>query len=289
MSTSLSLFDLKPGKVLLDRYKIQQPHREGNISATFAVEDAEDGSSKELQVFHAGLFEGPDQGAQFAERIEGWQSVTVEGIAHLHSVEALDDGAVLLLTSFPDGPSLRTWLKEGSPMSSVEVVQLGKRMLGALQAVHAHGLIHGDIKPSSIHLPTDGGGAFLVDAGITPAMWAAKHLGTRTALIGTPFYAPIEQFTGDSPDELSDLYNLSTVMYELLTGVLPWSGTGYIEVFQSKMQPRPPAMSQRAPGVEIPRELEEVIATGLSANRRERHPDAASFLEQLSVVGATSA
>lgn len=289
MSTSLSLFDLKPGKVLLDRYKIQQPHREGSISATFAVEDAEDGSSKELQVFHAGLFEGPDQGKQFAERIEGWQRVTVDGIAHLHSVEALDDGAVLLLTSFPEGPSLRTWLKEGSRMSPVEVVQLGKRMLGALQAVHAHGLIHGDIKPSSMHLPAGGDGALLVDAGITPAMWAAKHLGTRTALIGTPFYAPIEQFTGDSPDELSDLYNLSTVMYELLTGVLPWSGTGYIEVFQSKMQPRPPAMSQRAPEVEVPHALEEVIATGLSANRRERHPDAATFFEQLSSVGITSA
>lgn len=289
MSTSLSLFDLKPGKVLLDRYRIQQPHREGSISATFAVEDAEDGSSRELQVFHAGLFEGPAQGAQFAERIASWQSVTVDGIAQLHSVEALDDGAVLLVTAFPDGPSMRTWLKEGSPMAPADVVLLGKRVLRALQVVHAHGLIHGDIKPSSIHLPAGVGEALLVDAGITPAMWAAKHLGTRTALIGTPYYAPIEQFTGDSPDELSDLYNLSTVMYELVTGVLPWSGAGYIEVFQSKMQPRPPAMSQRAPGVEVPRGLEEAIATGLSANRRERHPDAASFLEQLEAVEVTSA
>ena len=59
-------------------------------------------------------------------------------------------------------------------------------------------------------------------------------------------------------------------MYELLTGVLPWSGKGYIEVFQSKMQARPPAMSERAPGVEVSAALEEVISIVLSAKRARR-------------------
>lgn len=289
MPTSLSLFDLKPGKVLLDRYQIQRPHREAGISAAFAVEDTEDESRKELQVFHAGLFESPEQAAQFAERLRAWNSVAVEGIVQLHCVEALDDGAVLLVTDFPAGCALRTWLVENPRMEQAEVIALCTGLLEALQVAHEHGLIHGDIKPASIHFHPGEGKGVLVDAGITPAMWAAKHLGTRTALIGTPFYAPIEQFTGDSPDELSDLYNLSTVMYELLAGVLPWSGTGYIEVFQSKMQAHPPAMSERAPGVEVSPELEAVIATGLSANRRERHAGAASFLERLSMVDVAPA
>ena len=169
-------------------------------------------------------------------------------------------------------------------MEESELVELACYLLAGLVASHERGLVHGDIKPSAIYFrPGEGVGQF-VDGGITPAMWAAKHLGTRTALIGTPFYAPIEQFTGDSPDELSDLYNLATVMYEQLTGVLPWSGKGYIEVFQSKMQKTPPKMATRAPGVEIHPSLEAVVAVGLRAERSERHPSAEVFLARLRAI-----
>lgn len=288
MPTSLSLFDLKPGKTLLDRYQILRPHRESGIAATFVVEDGKDGVQKELLAYPAGLFESREQAAQFAERMLPWCELEVEGLCALHRVEALDDGAVLAIGDFPPGRSLRTRVEEHGPMDQREVVSLGTSVLRALGQVHDAGLVHGDIKPAAIHLTQDGG-ALLVDAGITPAMWAAKHLGTRTALIGTPYYAPIEQFTGDSPDELSDLYNLSTVLYELLTGVLPWSGKGYIEVFQSKLLPRPPAMSERAPGVRVSPELEEVIATGLSAERRSRHLSAGAYLEALQSVDVAAA
>ena len=111
MSTSLSLFDLKPGKLLLDRYQIQRPHREGGISAAFAVEDTEDETRKELQAFPGGLFEGPKQAAQFADRLTAWCGLEVEGVATLHDVQVLDDGAVLLVTDFPSGQALRSWMK----------------------------------------------------------------------------------------------------------------------------------------------------------------------------------
>lgn len=284
MPTSLSLFDLKPGKVLLDRYQILRPHREAGISAAFAVEDNEDESRKELQAFPSGLFEGHKQASEFADRLSAWQGLNIDGVNTLHEVRVLDDGAVLLVTDFPAGQSMRSWMNENPRMEQSEVLALGSYLLKALAQVHEAGQVHGDIKPSAIQFRPGEGVGELIDGGITPAMWAAKHLGTRTALIGTPYYAPLEQFTGDSPDELSDLYNLSTVMYELLTGVLPWSGKGYIEVFQSKMQKRPPAMSQRAPGVDVSSELEAVVARGLYAERKERHPSAETFLEQLASV-----
>jgi hypothetical protein len=73
-------------------------------------------------------------------------------------------------------------------------------------------------------------------------------------------------------------------MYEMLTGVLPWSGKGYIEVFQSKMQKSPPKMSVRAPAIDVDPALEAVIARGLSAVRKERHDSAEAFLERLRAV-----
>ena len=73
-------------------------------------------------------------------------------------------------------------------------------------------------------------------------------------------------------------------MYELLTGVLPWVGKGYIEVFQSKMQKTPPAMSVRAPGVDVAPELEGVVSRGLKAERAGRYATARDFLERLKAV-----
>jgi serine/threonine-protein kinase len=284
-TTSLSIFDLRPGNTILDRFLLKAPLRENGIASTFEVEDADGGTTRELQVFPAGLFEDPEQASEFAGKLEPWVRVDVPALQRVHSVQALDDGTVVILADPPEGQELRALMESQGRMDPGDVISLVTPILNGLNVIHGQGLVHGDIKPAAVFSSRAGEGR-LVDGGVTPAMWAAKHLGTRTALIGTPFYAPIEQFTGDSPDELSDLYNLATVMYEMLTGVLPWSGTGYIEVFQSKMQETPPSMSLRAPDAEVPRALEEAVARGLIASRRKRYPSAEAFLEGLSAAAA---
>ena len=90
-----------------------------------------------------------------------------------------------------------------------------------------------------------------------------------------------ERIRGDPFDARADLYGLGTVLYELLTGVMPWEGRGFIEVFQSKMQEGPPPMKQRAPGVDIPSGLEAAIAKSLRAKRSERYVAADDFLRAL--------
>ena len=127
----------------------------------------------------------------------------------------LEDGSILVVTDLPTGDSLRDVLTEKGAFSAAEVQSIGTTVLGGLSAVHAAGHIHGDIKPNAIHLT--GEGPVLVDGGITMGLWSAKHLGDKTALIGTPFYAPVEQFGGEAPDISSDIYNVATVLYELAT------------------------------------------------------------------------
>ncbi|MEM9379388.1 MAG: serine/threonine-protein kinase [Planctomycetota bacterium] len=275
----LSLFDLTPGKVLLDRYKIDAPHRENGMSAAFRVTDEREEGERELQAFPASLFEGLHQAEAFGDTLRRWADLADGSFAQVRDVEVLGDGAVIAISDFPSGHALREEFAERGRFEAQEVVDLGVALLDGLDAAHRRGLIHGDIKPDTVFLGK--AGPTLVDGGVTPGLWAAKHLGTRTALIGTPFYAPIEQFGGDAPDERSDLYNLATVMYELLTGVMPWKGRSYIEVFQSKMQPEAPAMRGLAPDVEVDRDLEAAIAQALRGKRLERHASAEAFREAL--------
>ena len=284
MSFSLSFFDLVPGKVLLDRYRILRPHRETGMATAFAVEDEEDNSRAEVQVFPSTLFADYEQARGFADRLVGWSELNYAAVLRTHGVEVLEDGTVLLITDFPTGSSLRGRMSDSARMDPDEVLALSRDLLGGLGEIHAAGLVHGDLKPASIYLRGEGLGAQLVDCGVTPGLWEAKHLGTRTALIGTPFYSPLEQFSGDSPSASADLYGLGTLMYELITGVMPWQGNGFIEVFQSKMNEGPPAMAVRAPCVDVPMELEQAIAKSLRAKRAERYVSADDFMGALSAL-----
>src|SRR5262249_26549062 len=98
---------------------------------------------------------------------------------------------------------------------------------------------------------------------------------------GTPYYAPVEQFGGEAPDVLSDVYNVATVLFELVTGVLPWPGSSMLEVFQQKLDKQAPSMKKRAPKVEVAPELESAIVHGLMAGKRKRFQSAAAFREAL--------
>ncbi|MEZ5977872.1 MAG: protein kinase [Planctomycetota bacterium] len=148
--------------------------------------------------------------------------------------------------------------------------------------VHAAGLVHGDLKPSAVFV--DGDRVVLADGGGTPSLWTAKHLGERTALIGTPYYAPIEQFGGEAPDAGSDVYNLATLLFEMACGAQPWAGRSFLEVFQAKLAAEPPTIASRAPKARVPRELEAVLRRGLHADAQRRYPSAAALRKALEAL-----
>lgn len=283
-SQGVPLLDLSPGRLVGERYRVVQPHRQGGFSVAFEVNDEETGERRELQLFAASLFEKEDQAEEVRASLAPWMEIDAESVVRVTDVALVGSSAVALVTDFPRGETVRARLKDRGRIPQEEVVAIGCQLLEGLVEFHGAGLVHGDIKPSTIHIEQERRDArvLLVDGGVTPALWTAKDLGDKTALIGTPFYAPVEQFGGDSPNVQSDLYNLAAVLFECATGVLPWPGSSFVEVFQAKLDKTPPSMSLRAPEVEIDPELERVIVTGCLAVRDERYPSAEAFLRELS-------
>jgi len=282
---TVSLFDLAPGKTLLERYKILRTNRHGGMATTFVVEDLKKKGSLEMQVFPAALFESHQQSAEFAESLARWKDLHAASVLSAREVHAIEDGTIFYLTDLPPGRSLRAYLVEKPRVTPKESVSMGLQLLDELAAIHGAGLVHGDIKPHTIHVEESKGlRVTLVDGGITQALWSAKHLGDKTALIGTPYYAPLEQFGGESPDVQSDLYNLATVLYEIVSGAMPWRGKTFLEVFQSKLAKSPPPMRSLAPAVEVPADLEAAIAVGLMADRGLRYRTAAEFKARLTAA-----
>ena len=285
-SEGLTLYDLSPGKRVADRYCIVDANRQGGLSTAFEVRDERTGDRCEMQLFPAGLFDGPSQKEEFHSILSPWLKVDSASVLRVREILLLEPGTLALITDFPGGDALRTRLKRKKRLDATEVLRLGCHVLDGLEEIHRHQLVHGDIKPSTVHVHGRGGDleALLVDGGVTPALWTAKDLGDKTAMIGTPYYAPIEQFGGDSPNVQSDIYNLATVLFESLTGVLPWSGSTFMEVFQAKLDKRPPSMKERAPKVAVDPALEQAIVTGCLADRSQRYSSASEFREALTAL-----
>jgi len=280
MTQYLTTYDLVKGKKLADRYTIVALRRQTGFAAVYEATDPA-GARCELSLFPAGLFEKADQAEEFRERLLPWREIDSAHVLHVREVLSVS-GGLLLITDLPSGEELRTRLDREKRLSSAELIALGSQLLEGLGRIHGAGLVHGDIKPKTIHV--DGKGAklraLLVDGGITPSLWNAKGLGEKTALIGTPYYAPIEQFGGEAADVRSDIYNLATVLYECAAGVIPWTGASFLEVFQSKMQD-PPPMRKRAKECELDSNLEAAILRGCLVDRRMRYASAREFQQAL--------
>ena len=280
MSQYLTTYDLTKGKKLADRYTIVGSRRQSGFAAVYEATDPEGGRC-EVSLFPAGLFEQADQAEEFRARLTPWAEIESKHVLRVREVLSLA-GGLLLVTDLPSGESLRERMAKKKRLAASEVVALGSQMLEGLGRVHGAGLVHGDIKPLTIFVAGEGAKchAQLVDGGVTPSLWNAKGLGEKTALVGTPYYAPVEQFGGEAADVRSDIYNLATVLYECATGVLPWKGSSFLEVFQAKLQD-PPAMKKRAPDVELDPHLEAAILRGCLTDRRKRYASAREFQDAL--------
>ena len=280
----LSLFELRPGKEILGRFTIVKPTRQNDLAFSFSAEEGAD--ARELTVFPPALFDKPSQVDEFVSFWQAWTAVESPHVVRLREVLSIDDECVMLVTDDASGTSLRDWMTENGRMDVPDALRLGVQLAEGLNEIHASGLVHGDIKPQTILVvdQADGLGAQLVGGGVTTGLWNAKGLGERTALIGTPYYAPVEQFGGESPDVQSDIYNVATVLFELVAGVLPWPGKSFLEVFQAKLDKNPPSMRRRAPDVEVPEEVERAIVRGLLADKTERYASAEDLLGALRAV-----
>jgi len=286
MTEYLTSYDLVKGKKLGDRYTIVGTRRQGGFAAAYEATDPH-GRRFEVQLFPAGLFDGREQAEEFRQRLLPWKEIDSPFVLRVAEVLSLS-GGLLLVTDVPRGVSLRQCLNEAQRLEPGEVITLGCQLLEGLGRVHGAGLVHGDIKPYTIHVDgredeSSGLHTLLVDGGVTPGLWSAKGLGEKTALIGTPYYAPAEQFGGEAADVRSDIYNVATVLYEALTGVLPWSGTSFLEVFQAKLAD-PPPMRKRVPGLEVESRLEAAILRGCLADRRKRYSSSHEFEQALAAA-----
>ena len=179
------------------------------------------------------------------------------------------DGRLFVDMRLIEGRDLQTVLSDG-PLSPDRAVQIVEQVAQALYAAHAVGLVHRDVKPSNI-LVDDNDFAYLIDFGIARAA-GETGLTNTGATIGTWSYMAPERFQGGTADARADIYALGCVLYESLTGRLPFPGQTLEQIAMAHMTQPPPRPSEIKDG--IPATMDDVIATGMAKNPDQRYASA---------------
>jgi serine/threonine-protein kinase len=198
---------------------------------------------------------------------------------------SLDDGSLYLAMELLDGRSLEEILEKG-PLPLRRAIEIGKQILSGLEAAHALGFVHRDVKPGNVIITRSGGmdTVKLIDFGIASNDRAAIKLTVMGVAFGTPEYISPEMALGVPVDARADLYSVGVVLFEMVTGRLPFAAKDVSVLLREHVGAPPPRPSSVAPKAGVPPALEEVIHRALAKIPEERYSSAKAMREALAGV-----
>ncbi len=216
---------------------------------------------------------------------------TTAGFSHRHAVTVFDagedDGDLFIVMELVDGPSLAEYLARTGPLPVDETVRLAGQVLSALAAAHAAGIVHRDVKPANILIGADGE-TKLADFGIAKRFDDLDASVTATGMvIGTPRYLAPEQALGSPVTPATDVYAMGIVLFEMLTGRLPFEAESPAAAALERLSRTAPDVRTLRP--DVPPALAAAIARALATEPDERPATAADLLALLDSTSSTSA
>ena len=267
-------------------YQIVAPLGEGGMAAVYKAYQP----SMERYVAVKVLPRQIADSAEFIARFKREARMLAQ-LQHPHILPVFDygesDGYTYIVMSFVQGGTLADLLKTRR-MSLPEIRRMMTQIGDALGYAHMRGMIHRDVKPSNV-LIDERGNCLLTDFGLARMTEASVHLTSSGAIMGTPAYMSPEQGAGTKLDGRSDIYSLGVILYEMITGQVPYSAETPIAVVLKHIQGPLPSARKLAP--ELPEELELVLLKSLAKSPTDRYQNAEDFVQaiRLAIPSASGA
>jgi hypothetical protein len=184
------------------------------------------------------------------------------------------DGRLFIAMRFIEGSDLATLLKSAGAMEPFRALDIMRQVAAALDAAHRHGIVHRDVKPGNVLIAHEGGveHAYLTDFGLTKQVGSSTGFTKTGMWVGTLDYIAPEQITGGAVDARADVYALACVMFQTLTGKVPFPRAEDAAKLYAHVHQPPPLLSELRP--ELPDRLTSVLGRAMAKHPEERHPSA---------------
>nr|WP_157224126.1 Stk1 family PASTA domain-containing Ser/Thr kinase [Nocardia paucivorans] len=267
--------------MLEGRYRIDAPIARGGMSMVFRGEDTRLDRPVAIKVMDPKFAGDP----QFLTRFE-FEARAVAKLKHPALVEVYDQGVdgehPFLIMELVQGGTLRELLRERGPMPPHAVRAVAEPVLEAIGVAHKAGLVHRDVKPENV-LISDEGEVKIADFGLVRAVAAAKTT-SASVILGTAAYLSPEQVVSGTADARSDVYAFGILIYELLTGEVPFTGDNSLSVAYQRVENDVPSPSSAIAGV--PPEFDRLVARATAREPGHRFPDASAMAAELRAIAA---
>ncbi len=280
MSEEAERFDPLIGAVLASRYQIVRRIGEGGMGAVYEATHTVIGKRVAVKVLLEKFISKSDFVARLLQEARLASAIGHEHIVDVTDFGTTDDGRSFVAMEFLDGESLAELTMRDAPLPIERCLRIARQVASALGAAHAKGIFHRDIKPENIYLIQRGDADFVkvVDFGISKAVKpvgddGADYRLTHTGLLlGTPLYMSPEQARGqDDLDHRVDIWALGVLLYECLTGEVPFRANNYLGIIAQVLNHTAPAPSQLRPELGIPDAVEAVVMRAMSKDRDKRY------------------
>jgi serine/threonine-protein kinase len=278
---------LSSGRVIGGKFEVCGVLGEGGTGIVYEAKLLADGGSTiALKVIHGHLLYDKQVRGRFTREAKILSRLSGPHLGAVIDFGEVPDprgeGASLLYIALPkiDGPALDQLLREKGPLPLDEAIDIVLQVCTALASAHAQGVIHRDLKPANVILK-DGAEVFVVDFGmakiLTGGGTGTTGLTAHNMVFGTPEYMAPEQARGDELDARCDVYAVGVMLYELLTGTVPFTGNTPLNVLTAQLTQEPEEPRIRAPDRGITPALEAVVMHALSKDPRHRYATAAAL------------
>jgi tRNA A-37 threonylcarbamoyl transferase component Bud32 len=267
---------LVPGRVLGDRYRLTAELARGGMATVWVAEDPLLSRRVAVKILHRELAVDESLRTRFRHEAVAAARLSHPGIVATYDTGD-DEGVAYIVMQLVEGPTLRRVLDERGPLPVGEAVEIVGQVAEALDHAHQHGLVHRDVKPANVLVPPDGH-VKVTDFGIAKAT-GADDLTRSGAVIGTARYLAPEQVNGGAVDGRADVYALGLILYETLTGTLPFAGDTEIATAMARLTTVPDPV--RAVRPEVPPMLESVVSRSLARDPDDRFQSAGALRDAL--------
>jgi serine/threonine-protein kinase len=271
---------VQPGAELGARYHIVSILGEGGMGSVYKAYDRELDRLVAIKVIRPGLVADPSVVQRFKQELLLGSKVSHKHILRIHDLGEVE-GLKFISMAYVDGEDLRNLLRREGRLPIDRAVSLARQIAGALVAAHSEGVIHRDLKPHNILLDT-AGMAFVSDFGLAKSLASAPDMTRSGELLGTPRYMAPEQVSGAAVDHRVDIYSYGLILFEMVTGTVPFRADTAIQELLARVQHRP--VDPRTINPDLPDSLAEIILRCLETDPKARYQSADEILAALDLA-----
>lgn len=281
------------GKLVSDRYRISRKLGEGGMGTVYEAMHVAIEKKIALKILHAQYSASPEVVSRFKQEAISASRIKHQNVIDVFDFGQLGDGSCFIAMEYLDGTDLGFALEKRGHFPAPEAIRIVLQVCRALGSGHQSGVVHRDLKPENIFLTKTPEGDDMVkilDYGIaqlrsndepTQTEMRPRRLTKTGMIFGTPEYMAPEQARGQSVDHRSDVYATGVILYELLTGAVPFLGESFLEVLNQHVQSQVPPFALANPSVQLSPELERVVMRALEKDAEYRFPTMKDFQNAL--------